>query len=1065
MAKKIGLIFPFHAFFVVLVMFASSAARSQQISLKLYQNMRWRMIGPFRGGRTLAATGVPGQPNTFYFGAVAGGVWKTANGGNTWSPIFDQQPIASIGALAIAPSDPNVIYVGTGEADMRSDISFGNGVYKSTDAGDNWIHLGLAETRHIGRILIDPRNPQVVLIAALGHAYGPNAERGVFRSSDGGNHWQKVLYKDENTGAIDLAADPDDPNIIYAGLWNTQRTPWSQYPPVNCPGSGLYRSGDGGVTWAPVLNSGLPAGQWGRVGIAFGKGKGIKRIYLLIDAEEGGLFRSDDAGNHWQRVGIDRRIRERGWYFSGLTVDPQDPDIVYVSNVALYRSTDGGKSFGAFKGAPGGDDYHSLWIDPHDSNRMILASDQGAAVSVDRGITWSSWYNQPTAQLYHVATDNQFPYFVYGAQQDSGTVATASRSDYGSITFRDWYSIGAGEAGVIIPDPSDPNVVYGGDTKGQLFRFDKRSGQSAEISPAIGQTSELAMPRQQLRFTWTSPLVFSPSDSHVLYFGAQYLLKTTNSGMSWQAISPDLTGAVKGMSAENPATPATAMPLGYGVIYSIAPSPLRAGQIWTGSDTGRIYLTLDEGKSWSEVTPRELGEWSKISIIEASHFDSGTAYLAVDRHRMDDYAPYIYRTNDFGKNWVKITEGIVAPAYVHAVREDPVRRGLLYAGTETGVYVSFDDGDHWQTLQLNLPVVPVHDLVVKKDDLVIATHGRSFWILDNLTPLRQASPKLAASDAHLFRPQTSIRVRFNVNRDTPLPAEVPAGQNPPAGAILDYYIGSEPAQDIALEIADQRGNLVRRFSSGDGYPPPEIPPPFTTSWLRPEHALAKTAGMHRFVWDMRYPSPGMIEPEYSSAVAFGENTPAMARGPLVLPGEYQVRLTVAGHNFSEPLRIEMDPRIHVSTDDLTRQFNLEVQIYHAMTEAYHAYQQVRGLQRQLKGFESSVGATVSGLPAAAEALDRKLREFIGEEELRGTVANKQVELPTLRSLDRKLVAEWAAADSADAPPTTQVQQAFQQTRQELERQLREWEDLQRNEVTAFNVMAANAGESPLTITR
>jgi len=1061
MAKK-RLSYTIAAPFAILLLFTSPACQGQRVNPKLYQGMRWRMIGPFRGGRTLTAVGVPGEPNTYYFGAVAGGIWKTTNGGNTWSPIFDQQPIASIGALALAPSNPNVIYVGTGEADMRSDISFGNGVYKSVDTGRSWTHLGLADTRHIGRILVDPRNSEVVLVAALGHAYGPNAERGVFRSADGGRSWQRVLYKDENTGAIDLAADPDAPNIIYAALWNARRTPWSQYPPVSGPGSALYRSSDGGLTWAPVRDHGLPAGEWGRIGIAFGKGKGLKRIYLLIDAAEGGVFRSDDGGNHWERVGTDQRIRERAWYFSGITVDPQDPDVVYVPSVALYRSTDGGKTFDAFKGAPGGDDYHALWIDPHDSNRMILASDQGAAISVDGGATWSSWYNQPTAQLYHVATDNQFPYFVYGAQQDSGTVATTSRSDYGSITFRDWYSIGAGEAGEIAPDPSDPNVVYGGDTKGELFRFDKRTGQSHDISPAVGQSFELAMPKQQLRFTWTSPLVFSPFDPHVAYFGAQYVLKTIDRGINWQAISPDLTGAAEQLPAETAPTPATATQLGYGVIYSIASSPVRDGQIWSGSDTGRIYLTRNEGKTWANVTPGGLGDWSKVSSLDASPFDAGTAYAAIDRHRLDDYAPYIYRTHDVGQTWTKMSEGIAAPSYVHVVREDPVRQKLLYAGTETGVYISFDDGDHWQPLQLNLPVVPVHDLVVKDDDLVIATHGRSFWILDDLTPLRQANPQVAASEAHLFRPQPAMRVRSNVNRDTPLPAEVPAGENPPAGAILDYYIGNEPVQDITLEIIDERGGVVRRFSSGDRYHPPEIPPRFTSAWLRPEEDLLKTPGMHRFVWDLRYSNPGMIEPEYSSAVAFGQNTPPIAQGPLVLPGEYQVRLTVAGRGLSEPLTVRMDPRVRASVADLAGQFDLEGQISNAMAEVYHAYEQVREVQGQLERFKAATAASPS-LRAASEALNRKLGEFIGKEELPGMLANKQIELPTLRMLDRKLAATWAAADSADAQPTSQVKKAFQQARQELEVQLRAWKELQQKDIAACNATADSAGVSPIVV--
>jgi photosystem II stability/assembly factor-like uncharacterized protein len=1066
----------------VFVVLSSTAVLPQEISPRLYQEMRWRMIGPFRGGRTLTAAGVPGQPDTYYFGAVAGGVWRTTNGGNTWLPIFDQQPVASIGALAIAPSDPKTIYVGTGEADMRSNISFGMGVYRSYDAGATWTHVGLSETRHIAKILVDPRNPDIVLVAALGHAYGPNPERGVFRTTDGGHTWQKVLYKDENTGAIDLAADPADPHIICAAMWNAHRTPWSQYPPVNGPGGGLYKSIDGGSTWAQVVGNGLPGGDWGRAGIAIASARGIKRIYVLVDAQDGGLFRSDNDGKSWERVSADRRIRERGWYFGGVTVVPQNPDTVYVSNVALYRSTNGGRSFEAFKGAPGGDDYHLLWIDPQNSARMIFASDQGAGVSVDAGASWSSWFNQPTAQFYHVAVDNQFPYYVYGAQQDSGTVATVSRSDFGSITYRDWYSIGAGEAGYIAPDPGDPNTVYGGDTYGALYRFDKRTGQSHDISPLIGADSyDLAISQRKLRFTWTSPLVFSPFDPHTLYFGSQYVLRTTNQGSKWEAISPDLTGASPKAAAGGPLTPDSAKQRGYGVVYTIAPSAVARGLIWVGSDTGVISLTRDEGKTWTDVTPHELielGAFSKISLIEAGHFDAGTAYVAVDRHRLDDYLPHIYRTHDFGKTWTEITQGInwslprqpaaglavsgrlSYRAYVHAVREDPVRRGLLYAATELGVCVSFDDGDHWQSLQLNLPVAPVHDLVVNGNDLAIATHGRSFWILDDVAPLREANAQVAVAAGYLFPPQTAIRVRRNVNRDTPLPQEFPAGENPPAGAILDYYLGADPAGGIILEILDSRGRVVRRFSSADPHAPPPQPPPFTADWIRPSAPLSKSLGMHRFAWDLRYPTPPMIVPEYSSAVAFGENTPAIAEGALGLPGEYEVRLSVGGQVFSRPLRVEMDPRVRTPRADLERAFALEQQISEAMERDYRAFRQAEDLHEKLASLASS--GPVPLRDAAAE-LDRKLLALAGEEESPTTKEEKLSWVPTLRLLNRSLAAELQVVQGADTAPTEQVQQAFANTCQELQSLLAIWQQLRTRELAAFNDVARKNGGPQLVI--
>ncbi|HKE31244.1 MAG TPA: hypothetical protein VKD65_05935, partial [Candidatus Angelobacter sp.] len=606
--------------------------------------LRWRMIGPFRGGRSIAVSGIQGDANTYYFGGVGGGVWKSQNGGLTWQPIFDSQHIASIGAIAVAPSDANIIYVGTGEADFRSNLTYGNGVYKSTDAGKTWRNIGLSETRHISRIVVDPHNANLVLVAALGHAYGPNSDRGVFRSTDGGATWQKVLYKDENTGAIDIQIDPDDAQTVFASLWSARRPPWSTYPP-NSTGGTIYKSKDGGVTWAEIHSNNFPQGELGRIGLSVARGTHGQLVYALIDARQGGLFRSNDGGENWTLTSKDRRILGRLWYFGEVDVDPKNPDLVYVPNVSLYRSSDGGKNFEALKGAPGGDDYHTLWIDPSNGQRMIFGSDQGACVSVDGGQTWSSWYNQPTAQFYHVAVDNQFPYRVYGAQQDSGTISTTSRSDFGSITFRDWYSIGAGESGYIAPDPSDPNIIYGGDTFGGLHRFDRRTGQSQTISPLATGSFGVEISYAELRFTWTSPLVFSPQDPHVLYFGSQYLLRSANQGMSWEGISPDLTGAAPGTSHEGPTTVANAKARGYGVVYTIAPSPVAAGQIWIGTDTGLIQLTRDDGKTWTNVTPPGLSDWSKISLIDASHFDAGTAYAAIDRHRLDDPSPQIFSTH------------------------------------------------------------------------------------------------------------------------------------------------------------------------------------------------------------------------------------------------------------------------------------------------------------------------------------------------------------------------------------------------------------------------------------
>jgi len=1046
---------------------AGSAAYAQSFDPALYAGMRWRLIGPFRGGRVLAVAGIPGQPNVYYFGAVGGGVWKTSDGGRVWEPLFDQQPIASVGALAVAASDPHVLYAGTGEADMRSDISFGDGVYKSTDGGRTWKNAGLRDSRHIGRILVDAHNPDVVLVAALGHAYGPNAERGVFRTTNGGTTWEKVLYKDENTGAIDLCFDPGNSRVVYATLWQTRRPPWSTYAPLGGPGSGLYKSADGGVTWKELKGHGLPSGELGRIGVGVAPGDNGNRVYALIDArdtKQGGLYRSDDAGASWQQVGTDPRIWTRGWYFGGVFADAHNEDTVHIANVSVYRSTDGGRSFTAIKGAPGGDDYHSLWIDPADSQRMIVGSDQGATISVDGGKTWSSWYNQPTAQFYHVATDHQFPYHVYGAQQDSGTAAVASRSDYGLITFRDWTSIGAGESGYVAPDPADANIVYGGSTGGSLFRFDKRTGQSQNISPWPAENFGRAISQRKYRFTWTSPVVFSPQDPHVLYMGAQFLLQTTDGGRSWQEISPDLTGAEKDPPAASTAsaalTTANARARGYGVIYSVAPSPVSAGQIWVGSDTGRIHLTRDAGKTWTNVTPAGLSDWSKISLMEASPHDAGTAYAAVDRHRLDDYSPQIYRTHDFGKTWTKITSGIGATAYVHAVRADPVRQGLLFAGTETGVYVSFDDGEHWQALQLNLPVAPVHDLAVHENDLVAATHGRSFWILDDITPLRQIDARVAASPAYLFAPQTSIRVRRDVNQDTPLPPETPAGANPPAGAILDYFLKSPPEGEIALEIFDRQGQLVRRFSSADRSGEPETAPLFPTYWLRPAEAPAKTAGMHRLIWDLRYPRPAVLHPRYSMAAVYGQDTPTLPEGPLVLPGEYEARLSVAGRTYSQPLRVQMDPRVTTSPEDLARQLELGRKISSALAQNFEASREVRALRSQLQTLRQRLGddAQAKAIVSAAAELDRRAAAIEGR-------ANNSAEPSEgLDRLDETLAGLATVVDSADAAHTAQASAFFDQVEKELRAQLALWDELRRKDLPALNALMRESKIAPITAT-
>ena len=1018
----------------------AAPARAQTIPPSAYGALRWRLIGPHRGGRVLAVAGIPGDPATFYFGAVDGGVWRTRNAGVTWEPLFDDQPIASIGALALSPSDPNVIYVGTGEAAIRSDITYGTGVYKSTDGGAHWQSLGLADTRHIGKVLVDPRNSGLVLVAALGHAYGPNSERGVFRSTDGGRTWAKVLYKDPDTGAIDLAADPADPQVVYAALYQARRTPWEQYPPDEGPGSGLYKSTDGGATWTALTGHGLPAGPVGRIGLAVARGG---RVYALIGAKAGGgLYRSDDGGATWRLAGSDPRLTNRNWYFCRVTVDPQNPDVVYVPNVALLKSSDGGKTFGVLKGQPGGDDYHELWVDPKSTTRMIVGSDQGTVITLDDGRTWSSWYNQPTAQFYHVVTDDAFPYRVYGAQQDAGTAGVTSRSDFGEITFRDWAPVGAGESGSIAPDPLDPDVVYGGDTYGGVHRFDRRTGQSQDISPWPVSTFGVPMPQRKYRFTWTSPLVFDRVDRHALYLGAQMVLRTRDGGLHWESISPDLTGAAAQRAATDtgPTTVANARARGYGVVYAIAPSPLAAGVLWVGSDDGRIHRTTDRGQHWQDVTPQGLLPWSTVSLLEASPFDTAVAYAAVDRHRMDDFAPYIYRTRDGGAHWRRIDQGIAPQAYVQAVRADPVRAGLLYAGTETGVYVSFDDGDHWQSLQLNLPVASVRDLAVHGRDLIAATHGRSFWVLDDLTPLRQLGDSALRAPVYLFAPAPAVRLRRSVSNDTPLPPEEPHGTNPPAGAVIDYLLASAPAGVVSLVIRDARGGIVRRFSSDDRpTPPPPEPPQIADEWLPRFEPPTRTVGLNRFVWDLRYPPPPAARYGYSIAAIAGQGTVAEPQGPLVLPGVYEVRLGVAGLTYTRSLRVELDPRVHVADSALVAQLRLGLDIWNAMADEHALAGSLRSARDQIRALAGrSLDRGTRGSLTAVEGLADSLARAAG-------------------GAGDELAGLEAVVESADREPTEQARSVFAIQRERVAGGVRRWQQLLTTELPALNELLARQG--------
>jgi photosystem II stability/assembly factor-like uncharacterized protein len=1013
--------------------FLAPALRAQEMPEDLYSALKWRMIGPFRAGKVNAVAGVPGNSAVYYFGADGGGVWKTTDVGDVWKPIFDTQPVASIGALALAPSNPNVIYVGTGVNGVYTDIAYGNGIYKSADGGETWKHVGLDDTRHIARILIDPRNPDIVLVAALGHSFGPNEERGVFRSTDGGKTWKKVLYKNNQTGAVDLCFEPGNPRVVYATLWQGIRRP-GQRGTLFGPGSGLYKSVDGGVTWTQIIGNGLPGGDWGRSGVAVAAGMHGRRVYLILEAKEkaGGLYRSDDAGASWQRATEDHRIAGN-WYFSEIYADPKNSDLVYVPIQSLYRSTDGGHTFSVIKGAPGGDDYHTMWIDPTNSQRIMLGVDQGAVVSLNGGETWSTWYNQPTGEFYRVATDHRFPYWVYGPQQDSGTAGIASRGNNGQITEREWSPVGPGESGYTIPDPLDPDVVYNAGPGGSVVRLSKTTGQVRDISPA-------AVPfGSKYHFNWTIPMVFSPQDPRVLYLGTQFLLKTSNAGTSWQVISPDLSG--------NPPDPKneTQTP---GTILSIAPSPVQDGLIWVGTDDGNIQVTKDGGATWKNVTPRDISVWSTISILEASHFDAGTAYAAVNRNGLDDLRPHIFRTRDFGQTWKETVSGIRDIDFVRTVREDPVRKGLLYAGTEEAVYVSFDDGDRWHSLRLNMPVVAIHDLAVEQDDLVAATYGRSFWILDDISPLRHLDAHFAVSDLQLLPPRTAIRVRRDENQDTPLPPEVPTGKNPPDGAILHYYLPDHSSSDIQLDIYDSAGTLIKSHSSAPTPPEKDKEDPFIAPyWIARPEPLSRDKGMHRFVWNLRYTDPPAIHVQspynYPIAAIVG-NTPLPPQGPLVMPGKYEARLKVGEQVLRQPIEVKMDPRVSYTRNELQSSLDLQLRISAALARNFVAFQQVKTLRAQLAGLKNRPKG--DAVATAATAFDAKLAELEGEP----TPILEEPKTVSLSTVNDTLISLMALLDGADSAPSEESFAAYQRTCKALNTALEAWQAVKNKDLPPFN---------------
>jgi photosystem II stability/assembly factor-like uncharacterized protein len=993
--------------------------------------------------------GVPGNSATFYFGAVDGGIWRTTDAGVVWTPVFDYQTVASIGAIAVAPSDAKAIYAGAGESDIRSDLSSGNGVYKSVDGGSTWTHVGLEDTRQISRIVVDPQNANIVYVGALGHAFGPNEQRGVYKSVDGGMQWTRVLDQGPEIGVSDLAICFGNPQVLFAGAWHTHRPPWSTYAPIDGPGGGLYRSQDAGKTWSRLSGNGLPEGDWGRIGVDVAPDG--KRVYALIQAKKPGLYRSDDGGNTWVLENADPRLTSRAWYFNGVTIDPQNPDVIYIPNVALYRSEDGGKTISIVRGAPGGDDYHQIWIDPKNSSSMVLGTDQGTTISLNRGVTWSSWYNQPTAQLYHVITDNQFPYAVYAAQQDSGSAAVLSRTDHGQITPRDWFPAGGSESGYLVPDPKDPNIIYLSGTYGTVDRFNKRTGLSQNISPWPVPTFDTEINQRKYRAPWTPALVLSPADSTTLYLGTQYVMKTVDGGLHWEGISPDLTGSSM-PAATKPPVPSTvenAKAQGYGVVFTIAPSPLNHELIWTGSDTGLIYLTRDGGKSWENVTPTGLTDWSKISLIEASRFDPAVAYAAVDRSRLDDRMPYLYRTRDYGATWQPITNGITAPAFLRAVREDPQSKGLLFAGTEFGVYVSFDDGDHWQSLQLNLPVTSVRDLTIHGEDLVVATHGRSLWILDNITPLRQASEAGRSKAAWLYHPAAALRVDNDSFPGTPIPPEEPTAENPPNGAMIDYFLKAT-AGNVKIEIFDAQGSLVRRFSSEDRPAGKRPPLPVAERWFPKPEVIEKTAGMHRFVWDLSWGNSG--GPSVDEESEFRN-----PRGPKVVPGVYQIRLTVDERTQSQPLEVIMDPRSPATRETLQQQLKLAQQIFAEALEVRRELAEISSLQKKLSDIQQKLGEQNPELKSALAEAQSEVGKIVTNKEANARQSSG------LQAAYTGLASALQVVEGGDRAVPSQAIAVYEESSQRAKAGIAEWTTFKKTTLPQLNQKLREGALAPITI--
>ncbi|MFC5580776.1 WD40/YVTN/BNR-like repeat-containing protein [Rhodanobacter terrae] len=1028
--------------------------------------LEWRLVGPFRGGWATMAAGVPDRPDTFYIGAAGGGVWKTVDAGRTWQSLFDRQPAAAIGAVAVAPSNPDVIYAGTGQVAARYDVAAGDGVYRSGDGGRHWQHVGLEQTRHIGRILIDPQHPDTLLVGALGHYYGPNHERGVFRSTDGGKSWRQTLFVDADTGVVDLAADPANPAIVYAAAWQVRNYPWLSYFQPNAgPGSGLYRSSDGGATWTRIGGHGWPTGSLGRIGLATASGG---RVYAVINAapnsgnvahaaskNQGGLYRSDDSGATWQLVSQESWLEND--YFSRITTDPSDRDRIYSAGQSIRRSDDGGRHWTIFKGAPGGDDYHFLWINPKDTQRMITASDQGAVVSVDGGRSWSSWYNQPTGQFYHLGADNQFPYWIYSGQQDSGTVGIASRSDYGSISYRDWRPVGGDERDYDLPDPADPNIVYGSGLGGRVSRWNRTTGVVQNVTPWPVNSYGQRPTDFKYHYTWITPIAFAAKPPYALYMGAQVLFRSTDHGQHWDVISPELNGKVAGaMHCDGNPTPQQAHDCGYGVIYSIAPSPRSNDEIWIGTDDGLIQLTRDGGKSWRNVTPKGLPVWAKISTLDVSALQAGTAYAAVDNHRQDDFRPHVWRTHDYGANWTDIAAGLPPTGFVDVVRADPAKAGLLYAGTETGVFVSLDDGAHWQPLQQNLPTAWVRDLLVHGNDLIAATQGRAIWVLDDVSSLRQTSAAIMREPAHLYTPAPAVRVRADENKDTPPPPETALGQNPPIGAVIDYRLAAAAKGPVTLDILDSKGQLVRHYASDDKPEKLDADRYFEKGWLRPGAPLSAAAGTHRFVWDLHYPRPPAIEYGYSIAATWDSDTPLTPGGALALPGTYQVVLKIDGKTYRVPLQVTADPREHVSESELAAGLAFSQRIGQTLQQVWQNYGDVQSVRKQLDALHEKLDKDGARQPllSGVDALRAKTRPLVSGS---GETSSN------LHAMSDALAAIATDVEGADRAPTAGQQQALAEYESSLDKALAQWRTLRTTDLPKLNGQLHDAGIATIAL--